>query len=62
MRGEDNSWFSERAKTWIVTITMALIFIGMFGGYYAAHNWQAEREATRIEMILKENTVATPPW
>jgi len=44
MNGADNSWFSERTKTWIVSITMGLIFVGMFGGYWAAQNWKAERE------------------
>ena len=43
MNGADNSWFSERTKTWIVSTTMAIILVGMIWGYWAAQNWQAER-------------------
>lgn len=44
---DDNSWFSERTKTIIVTVIMSVIFIGMFWGYYAAQQWKAEREAQK---------------
>ena len=44
MNGVDNSWFSERTKTWIVSSIMTILFVGMIWGYWAAQNWKAERE------------------
>jgi len=60
MNGADNSWFSERTKTWIVSITMALIFIGMFGGYWAARNWKEER-AIQKEFERQVMMLPVPP-
>lgn len=51
---KDNSWFSERTKTWMVIITMAILVGGVFYGYWAAHNWRIEREEHKIEMELQE--------
>jgi predicted negative regulator of RcsB-dependent stress response len=40
---DDNSWLSERTKTIIVSVIMTILFVGMFWGYYEAHQWRAER-------------------
>jgi hypothetical protein len=40
---EDNSWLSERTKSWIVGITMAILVGGALYGFYAAQVWKAER-------------------
>ncbi len=40
----DNSWLSERAKTWIVSITMGILVGGSLYGFYAAQVYKAERE------------------
>lgn len=60
---DDHSWFSERTKTIMVTVTMVILVGGMLGGYYAAHMWRQERlEIKEIELQqrhqldrLKEN-------
>jgi len=50
----DNSWFSDRTKTIMVTLTMVILVGGIGWGYYASHQWQADREdakaAAKIEM------------
>lgn len=56
MNPNDNSWLSERTKTWIISITMFIIVGGVFWGYWAANNWRADREADKaaaeIEMVI----------
>ena len=49
MNGADNSWFSERTKTWIVSVIMSVLVIGIFWGFYEAKQWQAEREQIKID-------------
>ena len=57
--GADKSWFSETTKTVIVTVVMVVLVGGMAWGYYAANQWQQEREAAReaarieIEILLE---------
>jgi hypothetical protein len=52
---EDNSWLSEKAKTWIVTITMSILIGGALYGFYAAQVWKADiEERERIEMIQEQ--------
>ena len=52
MSGQDNSWFSEHQKTWIVAITMGILVLSMVGGYYKAHTWKQERR-----LISKEEEI-----
>jgi len=44
MNNHDNSWFSDRTKTIIVTVTMTILVVGMAWGYYAGYQWQQERK------------------
>jgi len=46
---DDGSWFSERTKTWIVSITMLILVGGMAWGYYTAYQWKAERAEQKLE-------------
>lgn len=49
---DDHSWFSDRVKTIMVTVTMVILVGGMAWGYYEAHQWRAEREeAKQVENI-----------
>jgi len=57
MSNHDNSWFSDTAKTWMVSITMIILVGGMVGGYWAAYNWKQERrlisEAEELQQRLQ---------
>jgi hypothetical protein len=58
MNGGDNSWFSERTKTWIVSITMAILVGGSLYGFYAAQMYKAEREEQkRFEIYLEQRAI-----
>lgn len=61
MSGDDNSWFSERTKTWMVSITMTLILGGMAWGYYEAVNYRAERELFLEQSEQMERLVESEP-
>lgn len=49
MNPGDNSWFSDRTKTIIVTVVMVILIGGMALGYYSAYQWRQER-AAQIEI------------
>ena len=51
----DNSWFSERTKTWIVSITMTILVGGSIWGFYAAQVYKAEREEQKQQQIREMN-------
>ncbi len=52
---EDNSWLSDRTKSWIVGITMAILVGGALYGFYAAQVWKAERaEQKQFELDQRE--------
>ena len=53
MNGHDNSWFSDTAKTWMVTVTMVVLVGGVLFGYYQAYQWRQER-AIQIEAEQRE--------
>ena len=54
----DNSWLSERTKTWIVSIVMAILVGGSLYGFYAAQVWKAERaEQQQIEITLEQRAI-----
>jgi len=57
---KDNAWLSDRAKTWIVTITMVTVVGGMGYGYYklkqyvdrpvpeTTHTWASPKNNAKI--------------
>jgi len=48
--GQDNSWFSDRAKTWMVSVTMTILLGTAAYGYYAGYQWKQER-AAQLEIL-----------
>ena len=52
---DDNSWLSERTKTWIVSIVMAILVGGSLWGFWAGHQWKAMRaEQKQFELEQRE--------
>ena len=56
MRSNDNSWFSDRTKTIIVTITMVILIGGIVLGYYSAYQWRQERREQIEQTEIIEQT------
>ena len=50
----EHNWLSDRTKTIIVTVTMALLLGSVLFGYYKLSTYKSEREAAKTEQIQND--------